>query len=85
MQTAIVATIIFKISELTSNSPYRKAHGLESGADVVWVLRFGGLMTLFSVFLSRYVPAPPSETLYIQALKEASNVRDDDEEDAIEA
>ena len=83
-QTAIVAAIIFKISELTSQSPYRKAHGIESGADVVWVLRFGGVMTLVSVFLSRYVPAPPSETMYIEALKYASNVRDEDDDDNVE-
>lgn len=56
----------------------RPDRGVESGADVVWVLRFGGVMTLVAVVLSRYVPAPPSEQNYVADLKYASNVTDDE-------
>lgn len=75
-----MAAIIFKISEVSSRKSSGGSHGLESGADVVWVMRFGGLMTFFAIFISRYVPAPPSEVAYIEGLKEASDVRDSDDE-----
>jgi hypothetical protein len=82
-QTAIVAAIIFKISETASHGSASKQRGLDSGADVVWVLRFGALMTFFAIFVSRYVPAPPSEQVYLHNLMEASDVTDSDsEEDA---
>lgn len=75
-----MAAIIFKITEVASRNQSGKSRGLESGADVVWVLRFGAVMTLFAVFASRWVPAPPSEVDYINALKEASNVVDSNDE-----
>lgn len=78
VQTACVAAIIFKISEVVDQNGLRQNRGIESGADVVWVLRFGGVMTLVAVVLSRYVPAPPSEQNYVADLKSASNVDDDE-------
>lgn len=80
-QTAIVAAIIFKVAEVASHNPSGKSRGLESDTDVVWVLRFGAVMTFFAIFVSRWVPPPPSEVAYIYALKEASNVVDSDDED----
>lgn len=71
--TAMIAAAIFKLSELASQKGLKTpSHGIESGADVVWVLRFGGLMTVIAFFVSRYVPAPPSEQTYVTYLKEAN-------------
>lgn len=77
-QTAIAASIIFKISELTEDSPYRRRHGIESGADVVWVLRYGGFVTIFAAIVSRWVPAAPSETIYVNELRAACEPEGED-------
>jgi solute carrier family 45 protein 1/2/4 len=78
---AIVAALIFKLlGRSDPNDGGGAEGGLRGTNDVVWVLRFGALMSLIGAIVSRRVLVTPSETAYIQLLKAQLKDGEDEQE-----
>jgi len=78
---AIVASIIFRITSAVISATVSSSASMKATGDVVWVLRFGGLMTVGAVVASRYIVQPRSEIVYQNVLNMAALGEDDEDEE----
>lgn len=78
---AIVAAVIFKLLGTSDpNDGDGSSGGLRGTNDVVWVLRFGALMSLIGAIVSRRVLVTPSESAYTKLLEAQLKAGGDEQE-----
>lgn len=66
---ALVAMMIFKALGSDPDA-LENGGGLRGSGDVVWVLRFGGAMSLIGAVVSRWIKSTGSERSYVEMLRE---------------
>jgi len=75
-QVAIVTSAIFRIVDESSVKLAGDSNSYYGKNGVAWVLRFGGLCTLFGAIFARMVPPTPTEKAMRRRLGEMKLLRE---------